>query len=246
MADDELDIKLRSSAEVATRCIILAALLRRLLIESIGSMNQTDDSDGEIFDIRHWLIAEGVWAKSTPHEAAIFSTPFGDLSEAEIAFISSQAEGLATLSWSLSLSEELSPDNHDDLKPVFNMIPSPWDKTSAWVLRAHLRDEDQLARERERVEIHEWRIRAESLYRAASGRERAELAATIARVAAEAESAGLIEIDSDRGRSIGAAPFGTQSNEQLDQLGSFAEHRLRALNWVCGFGNSWDEVPLDV
>ena len=40
--------------------------------------------------------------------------------------------------------------------------------------------------------------------------------------------------------------FSDLSAINLDELIAVTGQRLRALNWLCGLGDSWDEVPFDV
>ena len=61
MNDDELDIELRSPAEVATRAIILASLIRRLSIESLADEAHDETLGGEVFDLRAWLQSQNLW-----------------------------------------------------------------------------------------------------------------------------------------------------------------------------------------
>jgi hypothetical protein len=45
---------------------------------------------------------------------------------------------------------------------------------------------------------------------------------------------------------IGDRSIASFDDLDLERFSSLAEERLRALNWLCGFGTSWDEVPLDI
>ena len=50
--NDELDIELRSPADVAIRCLILACLVRRLSIEWLAEDQHDDTLASEAFDLR--------------------------------------------------------------------------------------------------------------------------------------------------------------------------------------------------
>ena len=100
--------------------------------------------------------------------------------------------------------------------------------------RVRLRSEQELADERERMELWYWRGDTEIPDE--------DLAEVVAQVAA----AGLIPIvDGDFALSDGTS-YVTLSEEDQDELNWVAEQRLRALNWVCGFGDSWETAPLDI
>jgi hypothetical protein len=243
--DDELDIELRSPAEVATRAIILASLIRRLSIESLAAEAQVEALAGEAFDLRAWLQSEGLWDHLGDTEAAFLEQPLGGLSDAQMATVAWQAEGLATLGWALGLAE-LAPVG--DLKlaeTVLTLVPSPWDKTAPWIHAAVLQPEPDIARERDRAELIEWRISIEAPLRTATDEERSEYHEAIADVAREADVAGLVETSAGDFTLAGLPPS-SMSDDDLERLAALAEERLRALNWLCGFGDSWDTVPLDI
>ncbi len=244
--DDELDIELRPAAEVAARCIILANVIRRLWIENLAVTAMTDDLAGEVFDIRSWLRTEGFWKCLTVRERENLSRPIGKLNDEVRAAVVWEAERLAVLGWALNLADAPAPGGLGDVDAVIRTLPSPWESTSSWVQQARLRDEAQIVLARERAEIFEWRIRVEPDRRLGSGQERTELEETIAQVAREARIAGLIEGRSDDAFTTGPIPLHALDVQELEQFAALAEARLHALNWVCGFGDSWDEVPIVV
>ncbi|MGH2614015.1 MAG: DUF4272 domain-containing protein [Thermomicrobiales bacterium] len=246
MDEDELDIELRSPADVAQRCIILAALIRRLSIETSASSTHDVELDGDAFDLKAWLQTEGIWDRLTAFEADFLRRPVGQLSEDEIATVAWQAEGLATLGWSLGLVDALPPGELGDAARVLHVVPAPWDQTRQWLRGVALRSEPDVADERDRAEIFEWRIGLEGPRRVASVPLQREYAQAIADVAQEAIAAGLIEGAGDDDLTIGDRLLASFDDQELERLSAIAEERLRALNWLCGFGDAWDRVPLDV
>ncbi len=246
MQEDEIDIELRPAVEVAERCVILAALLRRLSVETLAAAGDKAELDGEAFDVRGWLQTESLWDRLTAPEIDFFDRSVGQFDDDAIVTVAWQAEGVATLGWCLGLTDRLPPGDLGDVAAVVKTVPAPWEHTSAWVQSARLRTEDEIARERDRAEVYEWRIGVESVRRAASGQEETELAATIAEAAREAIAAGMIEELKDGDFTIGDSTLESFDEERLERLAALAGERLRALNWICGFGDSWDQVPLDV
>ena len=106
--------------------------------------------------------------------------------------------------------------------------------------------ESDAVRQRELAEIWHWRATTELLRRDAPAADRRAYDAAIEEVAAEARVAGFVPAlrDGDflvRGRSIKQT-----ADTDVNDLAAVSGQRLRALNWVCGFGRSWDDVPLDV
>ena len=86
----------------------------------------------------------------------------------------------------------------------------------------------------------------ESLRREASPPERRDLESAIGEVTIDALASGLLAnaIDGDfatSGVAVRALPA-----HDLNRLVMIGRERLHALNWLCGFGDSWDQVPLDV
>ena len=67
----------------------------------------------------------------------------------------------------------------------------------------------------------------------------------IQEVAAEAAAAGLLGAPGGD-FVIGGRDLSSFNDDDLSKLAATTEERLRALNWLCGFGASWDDVPLDV
>ena len=244
-ADDEIDIELRSPTEVAMRCIVLGCLVRRLSIESLSQDRNDESLAGEAFDLRAWLQTERLWSSLEASETAVLDHPFGEVSDDEMATIAWQAEGLASLGWALGLADLPPVGELSSIESVLTRVPSPWDSAAPWIADVALRPEPEIARERDRAELIEWRVGVESPRRLASDRERADYDRAIAEVAREAASAGLADV-TNGDLFITAAPAANLDDEALERLAVLAEERLRALNWLCGFGESWDSVPLDV
>jgi hypothetical protein len=107
------------------------------------------------------------------------------------------------------------------------------------------RPEESIAMERERAELWLWRAAIEDDWGVASPRERVELDAAIAETAREAAATGLL-VATNGDFAVNGTTFRHLRSDQQELIGAVAEARLHALNWVCGFGESWDAVPLDI
>ena len=245
MAEDEIDIQLRTAADVAARVVILSTLLRRLWIESQAATVTATDLDGEAYDLREWLRGERHWDDLTLAEAAILETPPGKLSEDDAATIAWQSEGLATLGWALGLTGQLGSGYPADVATVVLALPEPWDDLASWVRDCSLRPEKDIAGERDLAEIIAWRAGIEEPMRGASAARLAEYAIAIAEVVREATAAGYLGAN-EPDLLVNQQPLTSFTVTGLQKLVALAAERLRALNWLCGFGDSWDRVPLDV
>jgi hypothetical protein len=244
--DDHFDIELRSPATVAERCVIISTLVRRLWIESSFASGNAEDWTTEAFDLREWLRSENIWTGLTTFEADFLQRPVGSVTEDDLMSTTWQAEALATLGWAMGLTDHLPPGDLGDITAVIQAVPAPWDSVSAWVLGAWLRSEAEIAVQRDRAEIFEWRIGIERPFRLATGQERSDYIEAIENVVREAGGSGLLEREPGSEFSIRDSPLASFDDLSLERMAALAEERLRALNWLCGFGSSWDDVPLDV
>jgi hypothetical protein len=242
---DEIDVELRTPEVVRVRILILSSIMRRLTLE-----NAPPDSDGDsladAFDEREWFRDQHLASQLTAREAAILDSPLGCLAPEVIVEVSWQGEALVALAWAIGASDLPPVDTTSDPRTILELVPRPWDAIKAWISDPKFVSESDAVRQRELVEIWHWRATTELLRREAFPAERLDYEAAIAEVVAEARTAGLLPAlrDGDfpvRGRSIKEIP-----NTEVDQLVALTGQRLRALNWTCGFGKSWDDVPLDV
>jgi hypothetical protein len=242
--DDEIDINLRSPREIGTRLVILAALTRRLLIEDA---NADEESADDLFDLGHWLTEQQLDERATAQErrtidAALGHIPPSDRVDAEMA-----SESLVTLAWAADLVPEIPPvDEPADVHDLLDRLPSPWESVQPFIDAVRLRPEDEIAMGRERVELWLWRAMIEPERRGAHGQSRTEIDGAIKEAARESHQAGLISDVRAGDFALAGQPFRQITAEQQDLIGVVSAARLRALNWACGFGTSWGEVPLDV
>jgi hypothetical protein len=243
LSDDEIDIEIRPARNVAARAIVLATVLRRVALESTAS---AADATAEGFDLREWLRGQDLLHDVSPLEQALLERPVGSISESEIATWSWQGMALAAIAWALRIIDLGPPDTEPDVRLALATIPSPWDTTAEWLRDARLRTDGAIAAERERVEIWHWRATAEDVRRAARAGEQDEVTSAIAQVVAETVAAGVIPDVCGDDFTLWGEFVHDLSADALDELQMATGEQLRALNWLCGFGRSWDEVPLDV
>lgn len=245
MEQDEIDVELRHPAEIRARILILAAVLRRLALEN-APPDDVGDRLGDAFDEREWLQDQGLAGELTTREAALLNSPPGSLAPEAIVEASWQGEALIALAWAIRARDMPPVDAPTDPRPIMDVVPRPWDEVRGWLMDPSLVSESEAAREREVADIWHWRATSELLRREESPAGRQDYESAIREVAAEALAAGIVPSLRDcdfeaRDRSVREL-----LDAQVDELIAVTGQRLRALNWLCGFGTSWDDVPFDV
>ena len=239
-------MEVRAAPDVAVRLIILAAVCRRAFLESEVSGNAADERQADRFDLMAWLQHERLIDAVSPNELELLQAPIGRLDGDGAALASWQSEALVALAWALGLLDHM-PAYHTMAEPgpLFARVPSPWDDTGAFAAHGRLRDEMEVAQERERAELWEWRAQMEEIAVGAESRAVAEIIDAIGEVAREAYTAGLLREPVADDFAVDEMAYRDLSPASREHAAIVAGQRLRALNWLCGFGTSWDDVPLD-
>jgi Domain of unknown function (DUF4272) len=242
LAEDELEIVLRPVPEIAHRLLILAAIAEHLsFTDADGS--HADELAGNTFDLREWLRTEGIWPDLMQDEVLLLAagTPPGE--EPDQFSVQETLEAFGALAWALNLVPILEADSPASVDTLIPSLPHPWDSIQTWVEGLDLRSLDEIAAKREGAELWTWRLLVENDFREAFGSEQAELREVIREAEREGRAAGILPRSGFRvqGRDISTLNL-TERNTLL--AASLA--RLRAFNWVCGYGARWDDVPLDI
>lgn len=246
-AEDELEFEPRQAAEVGVRLIVLAALCRRLAIEELDAEDLGESRDNERFDLVTWLRDEQLLDRATEWEQRMFTLPVGQLTEEDSSQLAWSGESLAALAWATGAVAE-APLIHEPypVEAVLLAVPSPWTGTGNWLAEVPLRTPEELANERERVELWWWRASVSGDLASTRGKGRGELIDAIRETAHEGFAANLLPRPAQGDFSIDGLPFGQLSVDDQLMVGAIAEERLRALNWLCGFGETWDDAPVDI
>jgi hypothetical protein len=149
-----------------------------------------------------------------------------------------RGEALGTLLWALQLVELPAYDQPFDAEEV----------AAVQLDEADLREAEELELERDSARLWHWRARTTSL-QATGALELPERYATfdqlIAATAMRGYEQGVLPAPM-RGdfRAYGKV-YRHLSPEQHAEAHSLAVERHHALNWLCGAGETWDDVPLD-
>lgn len=149
-----------------------------------------------------------------------------------------RGEALGTLLWALQLTE----------LPPYDRPFEPREVVAIETDGAALRNEEELELERESARLWHWRARTTGV-QAAGEVELPERYATFDQ---------LIAATAMRGYEQGVLPppmrgdfraygkvYRHLAPEQHAEAHSLAVERHHALNWICGEGKDWDDVPLD-
>lgn len=143
-------------------------------------------------------------------------------------------EALGTLLWSLQLAE----------LPEYD-TPFAADSLGAELAGAALRPPGEIELERETARLWHWRARTAQLDPADLPARYASVDQAVASVAMRGHEQGLLP-QPLRGdfRAFGKVYRHLTAAEQAEAH-SVAAERHRALNWLCGEGATWEDVPLD-
>jgi len=243
--EDEIDVEIRSSLEIRSRILILAAVLRRLALEAAAQENDTEPL-ADAFDEREWLREQGLSEDLTPGEATLLDSPPGSVASEVITETSWQGEALVALGWAVRALDMPPAGMTVDIHSLIESVPRPWDDIQHWFDNPAIVSEQEAIREREIADIWRWRATTEVLRRRGTTADSQEYEEAIREVVAEARAAGLVNALRGEDFGVDGASIKELSTSDLDQLIAVTAQRLHALNWLCGFGASWDLVPLDV
>lgn len=244
--DDSIEIELRPRRQVVDRLLALIALANRLALESQSHYGGQDQEDR--FDLVAWLIDVRAIDELTAFERGVLDARLGYLSESERNRLMFSLESAFPLAWALDLLDGApalpEPIDGGVLLPA---VPEPGQDVGSFRQNGSLMDEEAAAAERELAEIWLWRLSIEPERREEAVRGSGELEAAISETINEVQRAGYpLEPAADGDFAINGTSVRELRADQIDFAIMIAESRLQALNWLCGYGASWDDVPLEI
>jgi hypothetical protein len=149
-----------------------------------------------------------------------------------------RGEALGTLLWALQLAE----------LPAYDAPFDAGEVARAALEEARLRDAEDIELECESARLWHWRARTTEL-QAAGALELPERYATfdqlIAATAMRGYEQGVLPPPMRGDFSAYGKVYRHLAPEQHAEAYSIAVERHHALNWLCGRGSGWDDVPLD-
>ena len=232
---DSLDINLVDSDDIGCRIILLTAL----------AIWPDHDSLDERDSWAIWLVEQGAISAATRAELVVLNDHRErELVEADLDVCGRALDALVPLAWCVAMTDELQltlPEN--ETTGLLDGIPIPSEKIEAFLDQLVLRDENDIALERERAEVWNWRLAAEITYRTTTGGEREDISEAIQEVVLECASTMVIAEMDGNDFLVEGVPVRLLNEEVLGVLLVASEEHLRGLNWVCGL-TTWDEIHL--
>lgn len=232
--DDEIDIQPWPVIEIIGRAVSLATVARRGMLE-VDDERDTFDLETDRFDLTTWSRTElQNWISD--RELELLSAPVGDLDDDALAECDNALVSASAIAWALrGIEIDRLPVPQDTAieEQVLAWAPQPWMKVRQLQSRVRLRSDQELADERERWELWYWR--------ATDGEEDAT---ALADVVQEIAGAGLIAVSEGDLVTDEGVRFRELDADARDDIAWLAGLRLRALNWTCGFGPTWEAAPL--
>jgi hypothetical protein len=149
-----------------------------------------------------------------------------------------RGEALGTLLWALQLAELPAYDTPFDAGEV----------AQGAVEEGRLRDADEVELECESARLWHWRARTTSLQATGAVELPAQFASfdqLIAATAMRGYEQGVLPPPARGDFGAYGKVYRQLAPEQLAEAHSIAVERHHALNWLCGQGSRWDDVPLD-
>lgn len=236
LANDEntIDIQPWPVIELIGRGVTLATIARRGILE-VDDQRDVFDLETDRFDLVTWTRTElQNWV--TDAELTLLNMPIGEMSDDDLSSCDDALVSASAIAWALRALEgdRLPLPEHETLDgQTLSWAPEPWDKVRPLQSRARLRSDEDLAAERERWELWFWRAT-----------EAMDEPEGLSEVVEELLDTKLIPVVDGDLATDDEVPFNRLSEEEQDDVAWLAELRLRALNWVCGFGETWESAPL--
>ncbi len=230
------DAQLRPTAErVAHRAVVLAAVAVRSMMEAdLEAGPPPSDPRSEIMA---WIDAAGARTELESHEQSLIEAPFGSVSRQAWINGAWQLEGLAVLSWALSLAELPAHDTTVQTDSVFRAVAlSNMHRVRDVVRNARLRELAELQRCGEELFTLHWRLREFSVRPGPMPFAQVGKSAWFGPLAVE----NLRLIDGDL--AIGNAPIAHAPREHVALCNSIAQERHKAINWLLGDSECYSQT----
>ncbi|CAN5838908.1 hypothetical protein BH24CHL4_BH24CHL4_22010 [soil metagenome] len=246
--DHFLEIELRPPEQIARRLLVLTAVVQRVVVEHDFKSDEPpgQNVDDRLFDLRASLSLSGADQELTAAESALIASPAGRVLEDTQYAFGWDIEAISAILAATGLIDEPPPPLLTDIRVVEAIFAEDGLTVGNLAARLRLPGDEYAARAREIAELWLWRASTEREIRESAAPEREHLRTQVREVATEAAAAGLIEMTSTGDFEIGGGAVSEWSDEVLPGFEIACEARLRALNWLCGFGASWDAVPIEV
>jgi hypothetical protein len=232
--DASIDIEPRIVGEIVGRASVLSALTHRGLLE-VETDRDAYELETDRFDLAAWARSDlQSWVEE--QEMQVLDMPVGELAADDLALCEDALACLSTIAWTFGALEldalplTLTAEETD---LVLRWAPTAWSNLSQMERQSSIRSEESLAAERERWELWHWR----AVEVVDAGEEMAD-------VLEEIRASGVIPMAGNDLATLDGIPFHELGEDDREEIAWLAGQRLHTLNWVCGFGGSWTDVPL--
>jgi hypothetical protein len=204
---------------------------------------QFDEIQNQRFDPHVAWVKSALYDSMTDEEKAANEDGRGEMPEQSFLDCFWSAEGLGVLLWALG-KEEMRPWDasfppQGDLLTNGGLYQDP----AVFAAEARLRPASELDSMRTIAEIWNWRARTERLIRGGKTRAQYDLRAISTDSANRGYGEGLLPPPINDDFPVYGVGYRDVDERQQIELASIAQERHRALNWLCGYGESWDNTP---
>lgn len=229
------------------RALCLGALVTRALAaENLPTADA--DTTAEIHEflgeLDRWLAVEKLRSDRSDEERAFFARPIDELSEDEIVQASWRSESAGVLLWALGILPGLPPYDTQfagagELLPLAEPI-------GAFAAECELRDAGEIDRACDTAELWHWRARTAVVQKRGDAPPPVLSFEEIVAIAVErAHATGDVPAPIGGDFPTFGKAYRELGDEETDEATSIALERHYALNWLCGYADDWDAVPID-
>ncbi len=246
---DSLEIEIRPVERIVRRLLVLQTIADRVALEGVSTdhPDSEDDSDALRFDQIAPLFISGAIEECSAKERVFLTNLAQSTTLGNEPVFALAGEALEVLLTVCGIGRPLPPPPQRYLPVGLDRSRFESSRLDAQLAKTlHGPDPGEAAEARERVELWHWRALTEFEIRTANPAERAKLRKIVRTVTAEAVHSGLVAPESRDDFGGATIPVSSWSDDELMAFAIAVETRLKALNWLCGFGATWDDVPLDV
>lgn len=246
---DSLEIEMRPVEQIARRLLVLQTIADRVALEGVSAEGPgaNDDTEALRFDQTAPLHMSGAFDECTDRERDFLMNPSRATSYGDVPEFTLAGEALEALLTVCGIGQPTPPPPQPYAPVGLNRSRLELSGLDSHLAKSFQRLEPEaIANARELAELWHWRALTELDIRVAESAGKAELLSLVREVTKEAVHSGIFSRESANDFDSPSTSVSSWSDDELMIFTIASEARLKALNWLCGFGVTWDNVPLDV
>lgn len=239
--DDFITVELQPRDEVVRRLIILRAFVERSLLEATAADEDVpEEVEERRFDLLAELLSTDAAQSIIPEELELLQTPIGEIADDDAAAVLLAAEAYGAIGRACGLIRDLPLPPHpvgsseDLLQQILLTTPEEIESSVA------LPPEEEAAVLLETIEVIHWRVDVEYGARLNGGPLTSEEIESIAAVAQEAESSGLMRTYASGDLQLGHKPVRKWTDDEVETYYVVSLQQRNALEWLCTAGQPWE------